>query len=764
MKRALLLLAAALPLLAQYNGHVFSVLPDSTRTNVGYVEFLDKEATPGTIKLQAPAVVSTSFALTLPPSIPTGGGCWFTPSTGLTVIDPTCGGSVGMTLNTAQTVTGVKTFSASVLLGAANTYDIGSVTADARNIFGRILSTTDLLIGAQAGPNYTTHWDIVGTGTSINVLDNSGNSFLNLIGAGGTSGPAAVLTGDLRPSATSAYYLGSPTTRWAIEYSNAIDTLGSISMNGTVTGCTNCVTSVTASLPLSSSGGTTPAITCATCVATSATNTFTAAQTFSASVLFGAANTYSVGSVTADAQNIFGRIVSTTDLLIGAQAGPNYTTHWDIVGAGTSINILDNSGNSFLNLIGAGGTSGPAAVLTGDLRPSATSAYYLGSPTTRWAIEYSNAIDTMGSITMNGTVTGCTNCVTSVTASGPLASSGGTTPAITCATCVATSTANTFTAAQTFSATITIANNQSINALDTGSIPRQIFKLGSSNDLVFGGTAGINNIYFYNGSSPALTIAASSMNATFAAGVAMSGALTGCTNCVTTSASNTFTGTQTFNAAVTHGASIIFSAANTYSIGSTSADAQNIFGRIVSTTDLLIGAQAGPNYSTHWDIVGSGTSINVLDNSGNSFLNLIGTGGTSGPAAVLKGDLRPSATSSYYLGSATTRWAIVYSNAMDTLGSITMNGTVTGCTNCVVTSAANTYSATQTFSSGISVSASSSNDITIGSTGNFYTRPVPGSGISCSGVGDGWFAIDKSGANLMFCAGGARYKVAGVSY
>lgn len=75
-----------------------------------------------------------------------------------------------MTLSTGQTVTGVKTWAASQLMFADNTYDIGTTTTAIRNVISRISSSEDVLVGA-GGTNFASHWDFKAGVSSFDLID-----------------------------------------------------------------------------------------------------------------------------------------------------------------------------------------------------------------------------------------------------------------------------------------------------------------------------------------------------------------------------------------------------------------------------------------------------------------------------------------------------------------------------------------------------------------------------------------------------------------
>lgn len=98
---------------------------------------------------------------------------------------------------------------------------------------------------------------------------------------------------------------------------------------------------------------------------------------------------------------------------------------------------------------------------------------------------------------------------------------------------------------------------------------------------------------------------------------------------------------------------------------------------------------------------------------------------------------------------------------------LSLSAGVFSCTTCVTTTGGQSISGTTTLST-LSVSTAISGTYNLSGnetvTGNWYARSFSGSGISCSGVADGWLGFDTSGQYLIMCAGGARYRVNLASY
>jgi hypothetical protein len=172
---------------------------------------------------------------------------------------------------------------------------------------------------------------------------------------------------------------------------------GPITTIGTIA-CPTCVVNVTASSPVVSSGGTTPNISCPTC----GTGTGTVTNIGTTSPITG-------GPITTT-----GTIACAT-CLTGTPAN-----HLVTLGVGTqAINTVATTGTSGQVLTSNGVAADPTfqAGATGTVTNIATTSPITGGP-----------------ISSTGTIA-CATCVTNVTASGPITSSGGTTPNIACATC-----------------------------------------------------------------------------------------------------------------------------------------------------------------------------------------------------------------------------------------------------------------------------------------------------------------------------------------
>lgn len=135
----------------------------------------------------------------------------------------------------------------------------------------------------------------------------------------------------------------------------------------------------------------------------------------------------------------------------------------------------------------------------------------------------------------------------------------------------------------------------------------------------------------------------------------------------------------------------------------------------------------------------TGNSFELRTNSGTIYFKVIAGTDSGAPGQVGARGFFCIVSGSCDLGFSTNRFSTGYFSSINASSVITANG-------------------------GITFGAGTSSTIITGSSGNFYTRPIAGSGISCSGVPDGWLAGDSSGINILMCFGGNRYKVALAAY
>jgi hypothetical protein len=462
-----------------------------------------------------------------------------------------------------------------------------------------------------------------------------------------------------------------------------------------------------------------------TLAGTDLSNTFTSDQTFSANIL--PSGSVDIGSSSGGFAHIWSALdisqkfeVFNSGAVVFAMGVDASTSCYAVINAVTNpLMELCNSGGNFTysnfspktNLaFDLGGAANywnngyvhtlKADTINNSILPTFDATYDLGSSLNR----YNN-------LHMNGSITGCTNCgsVSSVGTSSPI--SGGaitTSGTISCPTCLVTGGGQTISTSDTFSGGLTTAGN----ILASGSV-----NLGSS-------SAGFNQLW------SALDI--SQKFEVFSSGaVVFAMGLDGGTSCY----------------AITNGsASPLMEMCNT---------GGNFTYSTFSPKTNLAFDLGGP--SNYWN---------------NGYVHTL-------KADTINNTVLPTFDATYDLGSTLNRFNNLHMNGSITGctscgtvtsvgtsgpitgGTFTTSGTI-GCSTCVTTSGGVTVSGGMTFSAGITLGSNST--LVTGSSGNFYTRPIAGSGISCSGVADGWLAMDTSGNNLLACMGGNRYKVALASY
>jgi predicted DNA-binding transcriptional regulator AlpA len=159
-------------------------------------------------------------------------------------------------------------------------------------------------------------------------------------------------------------------------------------------------------------------------------------------------------------------------------------------------------------------------------------------------------------------------------------------------------------------------------------------------------------------------------------------------------------------------------------------------------------------------LAGSGTRCLQSDNSGNVGLASAGCGlgtvtsiATSGP--ISGGTITGTGT----ISCPTCVTSVTGASPIVSSGGTTPS---ISCSTCVTTAGGQTISGTTTVST-LSVSTAISGTYNLSGsetvTGNWYARSFSGSGVSCSGVGDGWLGWDYTNQYLIMCAGGNRYRV-----
>lgn len=321
------------------------------------------------------------------------------------------------------------------------------------------------------------------TGTDFTISSSSSTHTFNLPTA------SATVRGALAAADWTTFNGKVGTTR-TISTSSPLGGGGDLSLNRTLT-CATCVTNVTASGNLSSSGGTTPAITL------TATPNFTSAilTANTNSLVLGTTNTTTItmASLTgnrvvtfpnADSNTIQPLTCLGTDKFSGVSSAGVFTCTTDQTGGGgTGITTLNSQTGSTQNFaVGTTGTDFAIVSATNTHTfnlPTASATNRGALSTTDWSTfnAKENALTFSSPLSRSVNTISCPTCVTAVTASGNLASSGGTTPAIT------------MTATPTFG-TVTL-NGTATYAVDTnGGVFTNSLRSANTNYLVWRNAAG----------------------------------------------------------------------------------------------------------------------------------------------------------------------------------------------------------------------------------------------------------------------------------
>lgn len=178
---------------------------------------------------------------------------------------------------------------------------------------------------------------------------------------------------------------------------------------------------------------------------------------------------------------------------------------------------------------------------------------------------------------------------------------------------------------------------------------------------------------------------------------------------------------------------------------------------IAASGPMTISMTTLPSINLSYDLGGFSNYWN------NGYINIlhvnscIGCGGIADPGS--NGILVRTFTNVVTPRSIVGNLPITVSNGNGVSGNPTID-----CPQCPFISQPNVFFSSNTFNAGIVISLGTNSQLYTGTSGNFYTRPLTGSGISCSGIADGWFAMDISGNNLIGCMGGNRYKVPMLPY
>lgn len=432
-----------------------------------------------------------------------------------------------VTTNTSQTISGQKTISSDLLMSAnilrtGTGKQIGTTANPFAAVIAENLQTSDLTSGATytlksllfVGRNNLFLTDPVGTNILIYDVPGSGN-------------PLFEFKGDVIPQTTATYDLGKTGNRWNDLFTKNGTLTSALTLdwlagggarcltvdNVGVTGAASCagggtVTNITTTSPVV--GGTittTGDISCPTCVTTNTGQTISGLKTFSIGIAFDTDNVYTIGSSTnrvlLESSSVIVRNSSgsarrcamrTADIqCVNAAAAQVFQVTSDfgqiqsavLAGAGVRCLTSDNSG--FISV--AGGACGLVTSVggTSPISSSGGTTPTVSCPTCVVTVTATSPVSSSGGTSPNIT---CPTCVSSVTGSSPISSSGGTSPAISCAICVTTTGIQTITGAKTFTGGTLFSSSMQINSAGT-------FTVGG-----FGGAGSIlingSNGNFYN--------------------------------------------------------------------------------------------------------------------------------------------------------------------------------------------------------------------------------------------------------------------------
>jgi hypothetical protein len=199
-----------------------------------------------------------------------------------------------------------------------------------------------------------------------------------------------------------------------------------------------------------------------------------------------------------------------------------------------------------------------------------------------------------------------------------------------------------------------------------------------------------------------------------------------CLTCVTTNTNQTITGTKTFSS------NVLFSAHNTYAIGSDATRPSIVYGQIFNTPRMEIDTGSGNFYRFER---ASANIMDLRDNSG----NLMTRWDSSIPRVSFTANVGPSADNTYSSGESFVRCSKTWTVDFEASGVSTFGGAITA-------------------NGGISTASGTNSTMFVGS-GNFYIRTFSGGDASCSGVTNGWIGYRTDTNELQVCNGGSVKKV-----
>src|SRR5579883_2867360 len=212
----------------------------------------------------------------------------------------------------------------------------------------------------------------------------------------------------------------------------------------------------------------------------------------------------------------------------------------------------------------------------------------------------------------------------------------------------------------------------------------------------------------------------------------LSGVCHGCpsipSDMMTTDTAQSVTGLKTWSA------SIFVGADNTYNLGTTTSAIATLPAHRMLTEREDI-CQPSTGFGTCWSFTTGSTALTLNDNSARTRAQFV-TGAVfhPNPYTLFYEDVMPDSDNARNLGFPSGfKWSTVYAYTYDISNQITGTFNLNG-------------------------------NMTVGSTANFYNRSVGGStGISCSGVANGWTAV-TSDDYVVVCMGGNRFRAELVSF
>jgi hypothetical protein len=137
---------------------------------------------------------------------------------------------------------------------------------------------------------------------------------------------------------------------------------------------------------------------------------------------------------------------------------------------------------------------------------------------------------------------------------------------------------------------------------------------------------------------------------------------------------------------------------------------------------------------------------------------------TSNTNFQVDGNGNVSATTQYNTPGVYKQNGVVFLDASRNLSVV--NGTHTGSVSvgsALSVTGISTFTSAATFNGGLATQIGTNSSVYIGAGGNLYNRVLGSSGISCSGISDGWTAVTNDDY-VVVCLGSNRFRAALVSY